>query len=83
MEKVNKKIIDLNSDFMDGLYYDHDAFLDRQIYYLVKEETTEEKQIEFATNLLKMKKLSKKDIALATGLSLEDVEELAKELEQE
>ena len=47
----------------------------------MKREAIQEERYEFAENLLNMKKLTKEEIAQAANISVEEVEELAKELQ--
>ncbi|MCM1053662.1 MAG: hypothetical protein NC483_06800, partial [Ruminococcus sp.] len=85
---VRNKMVDLTKDFMDGLYYDLEAFKDREAYELGtdagKEEGIKEgeknKTIEIAKNLLIKNKLSYEDIGDATGLTIKEIEEISKSM---
>ncbi|MCM1053745.1 MAG: hypothetical protein NC483_07215, partial [Ruminococcus sp.] len=83
MEVVRNKMVDLSKDFMDGLYYDYEAFKDREAYELGTNAGRKERDIEIAKNLLIKNKLSYEDIRDATGLSLKDIEDLSKNLKSE
>ena len=47
----------------------------------MKREAVQEERYEFAENLLNMKKLTKEEITQAANISVEEVEELSKELQ--
>jgi predicted transposase YdaD len=53
---------------------------DRDIQRAAKKEGAQEKAVETARNLLKMKLLTTTQIAQATSLTLEEVQKLASEL---
>ncbi|MCM1053620.1 MAG: hypothetical protein NC483_06585, partial [Ruminococcus sp.] len=90
---VRNKMVDLTKDFMDGLYYDLEAFKDREAYELgtdagkeegIKEgrkEGEKNKSIEIATSMLR-KAYTKEEISEIINLSLEEIEEISKRLNQ-
>ncbi|MCM1053220.1 MAG: hypothetical protein NC483_04535, partial [Ruminococcus sp.] len=86
MEGVRNKMVDLTKDFMDGLYYDLEAFKDREAYELGtnagKEEGRKERDIEIATSMLK-KAYTKEQIVEITNLSLKEIEDILKNIKSE
>lgn len=71
MEKVRNKMSALTEDFMEGLYYDREEYIN-QISY---EEGKNQTKIEIAKNLLN-KKMNLSDISEITGLTKEEIEKL-------
>jgi len=80
MEKVKKKLSALTEDFAEGLYYDREEYINQVSFEMGKEEGIEQgetnKMIEIAKNLLKLK-IKTEDIIQATGLTKEQLEEIA------
>ncbi len=74
MEKVRNKMSVLTEDFMEGLYYDREEYIN-QISY---EEGKNERNIEIAKNMIK-ENISIDIIAKVTGLPLEELEKLKEE----
>ncbi len=74
MEKVRKKMSVLTEDFMEGLYYDREEYIN-QISY---EEGKNQSKIEIAKNMLK-ENISIDIIAKVTGLTKEEITKLQKE----
>jgi len=71
MEKVRNKMSALTEDFMEGLYYDREEYIN-QISY---EEGKKERNIEIAKNMLK-ENIDTDMIEKVTGLTQEEIEKL-------
>ncbi|MCM1052973.1 MAG: hypothetical protein NC483_03255, partial [Ruminococcus sp.] len=82
MEVVRNKMVDLTKDFMDGLYYDYEAFKDREAYELGTNAGKEDTRKEIAMSMLK-DKVDIEIIKKYTNLSLEEIEDISKSLKSD
>ncbi len=86
MEKVRKKMSALTENFMEGLYYDREEYINQISYEEGKEEGKNigiqegknARNIEIAKNMLK-KKINIKDISEITGLKENEIKKITKE----
>lgn len=93
MKKVQERMSALSSDFLDGLYYDHEEFNKQAAYDEAYEKGIEEgieagieqgekaKALEIAKNLLKLN-IKNEDIIKATGLKIAELQIIKKELDE-
>jgi len=81
MNEVFKKMEKLTSDFDGILYYDKKAFEERAAFHHGYDEGKKEQQLEIAKEMLN-DKVPEETIAKYTSLSLEEIEELKKKLEE-
>ncbi len=75
MEKVRNKMSVLTENFMEGLYYDREEYINQISYEEGKEKGTIQTKQEIAKNMLK-EKISVDTIVKVTGLSKEEIKNM-------
>jgi len=78
MEKVRNKLSALTENFMEGLYYDREEYINQVSYEEGKTAGIEENKIKIAQNLLK-ENISIDIISKTTGLTIEEIKKLKKD----